>query len=79
MRTNLDVRDSLARSVEKAEMKTKKAESLNRPIQLAEKATNFIDEIDTHIFDKMNDSDLQRLKKQLGKLTARIQEIEELI
>ena len=79
VRTNLDVRDSLARSVEKAEMKTKKAESLNRPIQLAEKATNFIDEIDTHIFDKMNDSDLQRLKKQLGKLTARIQEIEELI
>lgn len=79
VRTNLDVRDSLARSVEKAEMKTKKAESLNRPIQLAEKATNFIDEIDTHIFDKMNDSDLQCLKKQLGKLTARIQEIEELI
>ncbi len=79
VRTNLDVRDSLARSVEKAEMKTKKAESLNRPIQLAEKATNFIDEIDTHIFDKMNDSDLQRLKKQLGKLAARIQEIEELI
>ena len=79
VRTNLDVRDSPARSVEKAEMKTKKAESLNRPIQLAEKATNFIDEIDTHIFDKMNDSDLQRLKKQLGKLTARIQEIEELI
>ena len=79
VRTNLDMRDSLARSVEKAEMKTKKAESLNRPIQLAEKATNFIDEIDTHIFDKMNDSDLQRLKKQLGKLTARIQEIEELI
>lgn len=79
VRTNLDVRDSLARSVEKAEMKTKKAESLNRPIQLAEKATNFIDEIDTHIFDKMNDSDLQRLKKQLGKLNARIREIEELI
>lgn len=79
MRTNLDVRDGLARSVEKAEMKSKKSESLNRPIQLAEKATNFIEEIDTHIFAKMNDSDLQRLKKQLVKLTNHIQEIEELI
>mgnify|MGYP002769012608 CR=1 FL=1 len=79
VRTNMDVRDGLARSVEKAEMKSKKSESLNRPIQLAEKATNFIEEIDTHIFAKMNDSDLQRLKKQLVKLTNHIQEIEELI
>ena len=57
--------------------KVKKNETRNRPIQLAEKATNFLDEIDANILLKMNDSELRRFERQLDRLEAVIAELRE--
>ena len=64
-------------SMEKTLTKVKKNETKNRPIQLAEKATTFLEGIDTHILLKMNDSELQRLARQLDKLEQTIGKIRE--
>ena len=71
------IAEEMQRSTEKALTKVKKDETRNRPIQLAEKATILLSEIDVNIIAKMNDSEILRLKKQLEKLDKTIKEIEE--
>lgn len=75
VRSNDEVVHELERSMEKALTKVKKTETINRPIQLAEKATIFLESIDTNILLKMNDSELRRLTHQLNKLEQTIAEI----
>ena len=77
IRTNTEVTEALDRSLEKGTTKVKKNETRNRPIQLAEKATNFLDDIDTNILLKMNDSELRRFERQLDRLEAVIAELRE--
>ena len=77
VRSNDEVAQELDRSMEKTLTKVKKNETKNRPIQLAEKATTFLEGIDTHILLKMNDSELRRLARQLDKLEQTICKIRE--
>ena len=77
VRANDEVVQELERSMEKALTKVKKNETKNRPIQLAEKSTTFLESIDTHILLKMNDSELRRLARQLDKLEQIIGKIRE--
>ena len=67
----------MERSVDKNLTKVKKTETRNRPVQLAEKATTFLESIDTNILLKMNDSELQRLERQLDKLEHVLEQIRE--
>ena len=67
----------MKRSVEKVTTKVKKNETRNRPIQLAEKATSFLEDIDANIIDKMNDSELKRMSRQLDRLEEVIAELRE--
>ena len=57
--------------------KVKKNETRNRPIQLAEKATTFLESVDTNILQKMNDSELMRLGRQLDRLEEVIRNLRE--
>ena len=68
VRAHEDLTRQLENSVEKATTKVKKTETRNRPIQLAEKATSFLESIDMNILTKMGDSELIRLSRQLDKL-----------
>lgn len=77
IRTNEELVGELDRSVEKALAKVKKNETRNRPIQQVEKATTFLEDIDTNIIDKMNDSELRRLERQLAKLEEIIAALKE--
>jgi hypothetical protein len=77
VRANDEAVQELERSMEKALIKVKRTETKNRPIQLAEKATSFLESIDTHILLKMNDSELRRLARQLDKLEQAIAAIRE--
>lgn len=77
VRANDEAVHELERSMEKTLTKVKKNETKNRPIQLAEKATTFLESIDTHILLKMNDSELGRLARQLDKLEQTINSIRE--
>ena len=77
IRSNDEIVQELERSMEKTLTKVKKNETKNRPIQLAEKATTFLEGIDTNILLKMNDSELRRLDRQLDKLEQTIAKIRE--
>ena len=63
--------------MEKYTTRAKKSDSRNRPIQLVEKATNFLESIDTNILQKLNDSELQRMRRQLELLEQALAEIRE--
>ena len=77
IRANDEVVQSLERSMDKCLTKVKKNETRNRPVQLAEKATTFLESIDRHILLKLGDSELRRLDRQLTKLEAVIAQIRE--
>ena len=77
VRANGEVTQALEYSMEKTLTKVKKNETRNRPVQLAEKATTFLESIDAHILEKMNDSELQRLNRQLSKLEVIIKQLRE--
>lgn len=77
VRANDEAVRELERSMDKTLTKAKKTETKNRPIQLAEKATTFLESIDTNILLKMNDSELRRLTRQLDKLEQTIAAIRE--
>lgn len=77
IRSNDEITRKLENSMEKALTKTKKSETKNRPIQLLEKATAFIETIDTNILIKMNDSELRRFERQLSRLEEVIAELKE--
>lgn len=77
IRANDEVVQSLERSMDKCLTKVKKNETRNRPVQLAEKATTFLESIDQHILLKLGDSELRRLDRQLAKLEAVIAQIRE--
>ena len=79
VRTNDEVVQVLRNSMEKALSRVKKKDTMNRPIQLAEKATNFLEDIDINIIRKMNDSELRRLERQLDKLQERLTQIREIL
>lgn len=75
VRTRDEFSDALERSLDKYLTRTKKTETRNRPIQLAEKATNFLESIDVNILRKLGDSEVQRLRRQLDLLENTVDEI----
>ena len=77
VRADEENREALERSMEKTLTKVKRTETRNRPIQLAEKATTFLESIDTNILLKMNDSELRRLTRQLDRLEQVIADLRE--
>ena len=79
VRTNDEVVQSLKLSMDKALTRVKKKDTMNRPIQLAEKATIFLEDIDINIIRKMHDSELRRLERQLDKLQERLMQIREML
>ncbi len=77
IRTQTDIVEALDRSVDKALTKVKKNETKNRPIQLAEKATTYLESIDVNILRKMNDSEVSRMNRQLQRLEEAIATLRE--
>ena len=77
IRSDTETIERIQRSTEKAVTKVKKNETRNRPIQLAEKATSFLEDIDANIIDKMNDSELKRMSRQFDRLEEVIAELRE--
>ena len=77
VRSYTDLTEALDRSMEKADLKSKKDATRNRPVQLVEKATSFLEDIDPHILLKLNDSELQRFVRQLDLLDGVIAQLRE--
>ena len=77
VRSNDNITRELECSMEKTLTKVRKNETRNRPVQLAEKATTFLESIDVNILTKLNDSEITRLDRQLGRLEQVIAQLRE--
>lgn len=77
VRANNEIIEQMERSSEKAIAKVKKNAARNLPIQQLEKATNFVEDVDMNVVDKMNDSEYMRFDRQLKKLENAIAQIKE--
>ncbi len=75
VRTREDLSGALEQSMDKYLLRTRKTETRNRPILLAEKATGFLESIDVNILSRLGDSELQRLRRQLDLLERAVDEI----
>lgn len=75
VRTREDLGDALERSMDKYLTRTKRTETRNRPIQLAEKATSFLEGIDVNILCRLGDSEVTRLRRQLDLLEDALEEV----
>ena len=75
IRTREDLCGTLEQSMDKYLFRTRKTETRNRPILLAEKATGFLESIDVNILSRLGDSELQRLRRQLDLLEKAADEI----
>ena len=75
IRTREDLSGALEQSMDKYLFRTRKTETRNRPILLAEKATGFLESIDVNILSRLGDSELQRLRRQLDLLERAVDEI----
>ena len=75
IRTREDLSGALEQSMDKYLFRTRKTETRNRPILLAEKATGFLESIDVNILSRLGDSELQRLRRQLDLLEKAADEI----
>jgi hypothetical protein len=75
IRADNETVQALDNSFDKVLTKLKKTETRNRPINLVEKSTEFLESIDQNILIKLNDSEIQRIKRQLTRLENVIEEI----
>ena len=75
VRTREDLSGALEQSMDKYLLRTRKTETRNRPILLAEKATGVLESIDVNILSRLGDSELQRLRRQLDLLERAVDEI----
>ena len=79
VRTREDLSGALERSMGKYLLRARKTETRNRPILLAEKATEQLENIDVNILRRLGDSELQRLRRQLDLLERAVDEIRALL
>ena len=75
MRNDDEIGQALKNSMEYHLNQVRKVETRYRPIQLVEKATQFLEDIDTNIISKMNKAELKRLEGQISKLEDVLSEI----
>lgn len=75
VRIRKDLSGALEQSMDKYLLRTRKTETRNRPILLAEKATGVLESIDVNILSRLGDSELQRLRRKLDLLERAVDEI----
>ena len=77
VRANDKAVQDLESSMDKALTNVRRNETKNKPIQLAEKASAFLESIDTHIILKMSKDERQKLAHHLDKIDRIIDTIRE--
>lgn len=74
---NEDTTEDLQFSMDKALLNSKKEISKSRPAQIVNKSVSMLMDVDTKIIDKLSDSEKEKLKNQLNKLTSAVDLIKE--
>ena len=75
LRSDYDFNEKLEDSVERADEKAKKSQTLKRPIQLVDKALASLEDIDIFLLLKMNEEDLSEMNNLLDKICSIAKEL----
>ena len=67
---NDDITDELKISKERSLLKSKKKEARNKPSQIISKSITMLRDVDTNIFEKLTDSEKDKLRTQIDKLVT---------
>ena len=76
VRKNDSIRNDLEDSLEKVLYKTKRKETRNLPAKNLSKAKSILEGIDTNIFQKLSEDELNDVKRELNRLKFYVSEIE---
>lgn len=77
IRADSELTDQLSRSMDKALTKVRKNEVRNRPLQLVQKASDFVEGIDPNVVQKLNEQEMSKLVDELDRLAKAIDIIRE--
>lgn len=77
VKANEDTTEELQISMDRSLLQSKKAQTKSRPSQIVNKSLSMLMDIDTRIFDKLSDTEKDKLSAQLHKLTDAVRLIEE--
>lgn len=69
VKDNEDLTDDLQIAMDRSLLQSKKAQTKSRPSQIVNKSLSMLMDIDTRIFDKLSESEKEKLHTQLHKLT----------
>lgn len=67
---NDDITDELKISRERSLLKSKRKEARNKPSQIITKSITMLRDVDTNVFEKLTDSEKDKLKNQIAKLVT---------
>ena len=67
---NDDITDELKISRERSLLKSKRKEARNKPSQIITKSITMLRDVDTNVFEKLTDSEKDKLKTQITKLVT---------
>lgn len=79
VRNNEELTEELQLSVEKPLLKAKRAETRGKPSQIVTKSITMLKGVDTRIFEKLNDTERDKLRVQVHKLSQMIENIDSVI
>ncbi len=77
VKANEGTKDELQISMDRSVLQSKRAQTKSKPSQLVTKSLSMIMDIDTRVFDKLSDSEKDKLSSQLHKLTDAVSLIKE--
>lgn len=72
-----DSKNELERSLERAEAKANSESTLNMPLKILEKISDNLEVIDTNLFRKFEDSDIEDIKSEISVIEDYLQAIKE--
>lgn len=77
IKDNEELSEDLQISMDRALLKSKKAQSRSKPSQIVNKSISMLMDIDTRIIDKLSSEEKEKLSKQIHKLNDAVSIIEE--
>lgn len=77
VKKNEDKAEDLQISLERSLLQSKKEQTKSKPSQIVNKSISMLMDVDTKIIDKLSDSEKDKLKSQLSKLTDAVSLIQE--
>lgn len=76
---NEDMTEELQLSTDKQLLKAKRAETRGKPSQIVSKSITMLKGVDTRIFEKLNDTERDKLRLQVSKLSQMIDRIDDVV